>query len=61
VQLSEFIYKNKPTKHVHALYKSKFLHACIQLYIFFHTSLYISLEADIVNFFVFEGLRDVCS
>jgi hypothetical protein len=45
---------------LHAFCKSKFLHACIQPYNFFHKDLHVSLEVDVV-FFIIEGLRDVYS
>jgi hypothetical protein len=35
---------------LYALHKPKFLHACIQPYDVFYTSLYVSLEVNIVFF-----------
>jgi hypothetical protein len=36
----------------HALRKSKFLHACIQPYVIFNKNLYVSLEVDIIFFYI---------
>ena len=45
-----YLFINMLRAFLHTLYKSKFLHTCIQPYGFFHKGLYISFEVDIIFF-----------
>jgi hypothetical protein len=52
-----YLFVNMLRAFLHALRKSKFLHACVQPYGFFHRALYVSLEIDFIFFLYLRDLE----